>query len=151
MILSYLGLDARANYLENDFYTFAGANANTTLSGKSREYIIAIGNYDDLESYNDAQLRTRNWNQVFPETAEFNWKWESSELRFQYQDARARVERNRSQLPTIAALMVVNRLVSGLSAFVHARNLTQNMPEASFTYIDTYGQSGIMANLRFEF
>jgi hypothetical protein len=151
LVLSYFGLDARANYLENDYYTFASAKANTNLEGKSRQFILAVGNYNNLAAYNDAQLRTRNWDQVFPETQEFNWNWESSELRFQYQDARERVERSRSQLPTLVALMVVNRLVSGLSAFIHARDLSQNIPEASFTYVNTFGQPGVTANLRFNF
>jgi hypothetical protein len=113
LVLSYFGLDARANYLENDYYTFASAKPNTNLEGKSRQFILAVGNYNNLAAYNDAQLRTRNWDQVFPETQEFNWNWESSELRFQYQDARERVERSRSQLPTLVALIVENRLVSG--------------------------------------
>ena len=151
LVLSYFGLNARANYLEQDYYTFARAKANTNLSNKSREYIIAVGNYDNLNAYNDAQLRTRNWDQVFPTTAEYNWNWQSSELRFQYQDARERVERNRSQLPTLVALMVANRLVSGLSAFIHARDLAANVPEASFTYVNTLGKPGVTANLRFNF
>jgi hypothetical protein len=151
LVLSYFGLNARANYLEQDYYTFAKARANTDLSGKSRNYIIAVGNYDNLAAYNDAQLRTRNWDQVFPETAEYQWNWESTQQRFQYQDARERVERNRSQLPTLVALMVANRLVSGISAFIHARDLAENVPEASFSYVNTFGQPGITANIRFNF
>lgn len=151
LVLSYFGLNARADYLEQDYYTFARAKANTDLSNKSREYIIAVGNYDNLAAYNDAQLRTRNWDQVYPNTTEFNWNWQSSELRFQYQDARERVERNRSQLPTLVALMVANRLISGLSAFIHARDLNANIPEASFSYQNTFGEPGVMANLRFNF
>lgn len=151
LVLSYFGLNARANYLEQDYYTFAQAKANANLSGKSRDYIIAVGNYDNLAAYNDAQLRTRNWDQVFPDTPANQWSWESTEQRFQYQDARERVERNRSQLPTLVALMVANRMVSAISAFIHARDLAENVPEASFTYVDTFGQPAITANLRFNF
>lgn len=151
LVLSYFGLDARANYLENDFYTLAQSKANANLSGKSRDYIIAIGNYDNLAAYNDAMLRTRNWNQVYPETAEFRWEWENSDYRFQYQDARDRVERSRSQLPALVALMVTNRLVSGLSAFIQARDNIENMPEASFSYINEFGKPGFTASLRFNF
>ncbi len=151
LVLSYFGLNARANYLENDFYTLAQSKANTNLSVKSRDYIIAIGNYDNLAAYNDAMLRTRNWNQVYPETPEYQWNWESSDYRFQYQDARERVERSRSQLPALVALMVTNRLVSGLSAFIHARDNIENLPEASFSYINQFGERGITANLRFNF
>ncbi|MEQ8523096.1 hypothetical protein [Gracilimonas sp.] len=151
LVLSYFGLNARANYLEQDYYTFAQAKASTNLSGKSRDYIIAVGNYDNLSAYNDAQLRTRNWDQVIPDTPANQWSWESTAQRFQYQDARERVERNRSQLPTLVALMVANRMVSGISAFIHARDLAENVPEASFTYVDTFGQPAITANLRFNF
>lgn len=151
LVLSYFGLDARANYLENDFHTLAQSKAHANLSGKSRDYIIAIGNYDNLAAYNDAMLRTRNWNQVYPETAEYSWEWENSDYRFQYQDARDRVERTRNQLPALVALMVTNRLVSGISAFIQARDNIQNMPEASFSYINEFGEPGVTASLRFNF
>ncbi len=151
LVLSYFGLNARANYLENDFHTLAATRANTQLSNKSRQYIIAVGNYNTLAEYNDAQLRTRNWDQVFPETSAYQWSWESRDLRMQYQDARERMERNRSQLPTLIALMVTNRLISGLSAFIHARDLGQNLPEAGLSYINTFGEPGVTANLRFNF
>lgn len=151
LVLSYFGLNARANYLENDFRTLAHSKAGAQLSGKPREYLIALGNYNSLAEYNDAQLRTRNWDKVFPQTAEYRWDWESSGLRGQYQDTRERVDKNRSQLPTLVALMVTNRLVSGLSAFIRARDRRQNVPEASFSYVNPYGGQGIMAHLKFSF
>ncbi|WP_322570719.1 hypothetical protein [Rhodohalobacter sp.] len=151
LVLSYFGLDARANTLENDFYTLAQSKAGTDLSNKSRDYLIAIGNYDNLEEYNQAQLRTRNWNRLYEDTPELRWSWESSDLRNQYRDAREQVDGNRSQLPTLVSLMVVNRLVSGISAFVKARDMGKNLPEASFSYVNQFGQRGVTANLRFEF
>jgi hypothetical protein len=61
------------------------------------------------------------------------------------------VDGNRSQLPTLISLMVVNRLVSGISAFVKARDMGENLPQASFTYLNQFGQKGVTANLRFDF
>ncbi|MDR9414872.1 MAG: hypothetical protein RI564_01220 [Gracilimonas sp.] len=151
LVLSYFGLDARANTLENDFYTLAQSKAGTNLSNKSRDYLIAVGNYDNLQEYNQAQLRTRNWNRVYPDSPEFRWSWESSELRNQYRDTREQVDGNRSQLPTLISLMVVNRLVSGISAFVKARDMGENLPQASFTYLNQFGQKGVTAKLRFDF
>lgn len=151
LVLTYFGLDARSNFLENDFRTLAVSKAGADLSGKSRNYQIAIGNYDDLASYNDAQLRNRNWDDLFPQTPEYEWNWESSDLRNQYRDTRERVDKNRSQLPTLLALMVVNRLGSGISAFVQARNRWENMPEARFSYLNEFGEPGLTASLRFNF
>jgi|AntRauTorckE6833_2_1112554.scaffolds.fasta_scaffold28927_2 hypothetical protein len=151
LVLSYFGLDARANQLENDYTTLALSKAGADLSGKNRNYRIAIGSFDNLEAYNKQQLRTRNWDILFPETPEYQWDWDSRESRIQYQDARERVDRNRSQLPTLIALMVTNRLVSGLSAYIRARDKWENVPEASFSYINEFGEPGVTANLRFSF
>lgn len=151
LVLSYFGLDARADYLENDFRTLALSRSGADLSNKSRNFLIAIGNYDDLSSYNDAQLRSRNWNNIFPETPENQWNWENSDFRNQYRDTRERVDKSRSQLPTLIALMVVNRLGSGISAFVQARDRWENVPEARFSYLNEFGEPGITASLRFNF
>lgn len=151
LVLSYLGLDARANQLENDYTTLALSKAGTDLSGKNRNYRLAIGSFDNLEAYNQQQLRTRNWDLLFPETPEYQWNWNSRDSRLQYQDARERVDRNRSQLPTLIALMVTNRLVSGLSAYIRARDKWENIPDASFSYINEFGQPGVTANLKFSF
>lgn len=151
LVLSYFGLDARANQLENDYTTLALSKAGADLSGKNRNYRIAIGSFDNLEAYNQQQLRTRNWDILFPETPEYQWDWDSRDSRLQYQDARERVDRNRSQLPTLIALMVTNRLVSGLSAYIRARDKWENIPDASFSYINEFGQPGVTANLKFSF
>ncbi|MEX2478894.1 MAG: hypothetical protein WD357_10685 [Gracilimonas sp.] len=151
LLLTYFGLDARSDYLENDFRTLALNRSGADLSDKSRSFQIAVGNYDDLASYNNAQLRNRNWNNLFPETAEYQWNWENSDFRNQYRNTRERVDRNRSQLPTLLALMVVNRLGSGISAFVQARDRWENAPEARFSYINEFGEPGLTASLRFNF
>ncbi|MBD3616040.1 MAG: hypothetical protein HUJ22_05655 [Gracilimonas sp.] len=151
LVLSYFGLDARADNLENDFITLALSKARTDLSGKKRDYLIAVGNYDDLDSYNEAQIRTRNWDQLYPETAEYQWSWENRDLRNQYRNTRERVDKHRSQLPTLLALMAANRLFSGLSAFVRARDKWENAPEAKLSYFNEFGEPGFTAVLRFNF
>ena len=151
LLLTYAGLNIHSETLQNDYFTLAQSKAGTSLDGKSRQYRIAVGNYDNLRDYNDAQLQTRNWTQVYPETAEFNWNWENREFRNQYQNTRERVDRYKSQLPSLVALMVVNRLVSGVSAFIHARNRTENLPQANFSYINEFGEPGFTARVVFEF
>lgn len=151
LLLSYFGLDARAGYLQNDFITLARSKAGTDLEGRSRDYLIAVGNYDDLAAYNDAQLRNRNWDRLYPETADYDWAWVSSDYRLQYQDTRSRVDRMKAQLPTLVALMVVNRFVSGISAFIQARDKSKNVPEARLSYLRADQYPGFKATLRFSF
>lgn len=147
LIVSYVGFHARANALETSYHTLAQSKAGVSLDGKGRTFKLALANYNSLQEYNAAQLELRNWNQLYPNTAEYNWTWESREMRIQYQHSRERVDRFRSQLPTLAALLVTNRLLSGLSAFVHARNINENMPHASLSYINEFGEPGITARV----
>lgn len=151
MILSYAGLKIRGGYLETELETFANSKAAADLSGRDREFQLAVANFDNLDAYNDYQLRSRNWNNLLATVPQNEWNWESDASRFQFQDMRERVDRNDSQLPTIITLMVANRLVSALSAYNHAKKIWVNAPEASFSYLNEYGQPGITANLRFEF
>ncbi|MDZ7806526.1 MAG: hypothetical protein U5K71_05380 [Gracilimonas sp.] len=151
LILSYIGINVRANNLETDFRTLAQSRSGANLSDKDRDYLIALGNYDSLNDYNEAQLRSRRWNALFPESPEYQWTWESTEDRLQYQNTREKVDKTRNQLPTLVVLMIGNRITSGISAYLRAQNKLQNFPEAGLTYVDEPGYQGVAAKLRFNF
>lgn len=151
LVLSYLGLNVRANNLETDFRTLAQSRSGADLTDKDRDYLIALGNYNTLSEYNEAQLRARRWNALFPETLDYQWNWESAEDRLQYQDTREKVDKTRNQLPTLVVFMVGNRIVSGISAYLRAQTKLENFPETGFTYIHEAGYQGVAAQIRFKF
>lgn len=151
MVLSYAGFKVRGNQLRTELETFALSNAGTNLDGRDREFQLAVANYDDLESYNDFQLRSRNWDNILPNVSANSWNWNEDTNRFQFQNMRERVDRNEGQFSTIITLMVVNRLFSALSAYNRARNVWDNAPQASLSYLNELGQPGVTAQLRFEF
>ncbi len=150
MLLSYTGLSVRGGYLETELETFAMSRANADISGRNREFVLAIANYDNLQEYNEYQQRARNWDNLIADTPENQWNWDQQESRFRYQDMRERIDKNENQLPTILTLMVLNRVISGISAYNHARRVWENAPEASFSYVNEFGQPGITAHLRFD-
>jgi hypothetical protein len=151
LIGSYFGLNARASNLEGQYQTFAQLNAGVNISAKSRSFQLAIGEYNSLDEYNDFQLRSRNWDQILPDTQENSWQWESSDDRERYTDLRETSDRARNQLPAIAGLMVVNRVLSAISSYRRARDMATG-PE--LTLLPTFtknSHSGIVANLSFRF
>lgn len=151
MILSYAGLRVRNGMLQTDLNTYASSRAGVQLDGREREFLLAVSNYNDLDSYNDFMLRSRNWDDLIPDVAANRWNWDTVEDRARFQDMRQQLDRNRSQLPTIVTLMVLNRAVSGISAFMKARDMGENLPEARFSYLNEFGMPGPTAHLRFEF
>jgi hypothetical protein len=151
LIAGYFGLDARANRLEGNLNTLALSKAGINLSNKGRDFELAIADFDNLEEYNDFQLRTRRWQNLIEDTPENNWNWESDQARFEFQDTRDRISSSENQLPTLLSLMVANRILSGINAFTKARNLSQNFPEAGFSYLNEFGEPGVTAHLKFSF
>ena len=151
MILSYAGISVRNVQLENDLETFALANAGIDLANRNRDTFLAIANFDNLEAYNDFQLRSRNWDDLITDTPENRWNWVDDGDRFRYQDMRERIDKNSNQLPALITLMVANRVISGLSAFAKARNMNRNLPEARFSYLNEFGKSGFTASFRYSF
>jgi len=151
MIGTYFGLNARASNLEGQYETFAQLSAGVSITGKSRRFQLALGQFNSLEEYNDFQLRSRNWDQLLPDTQENRWQWESDEARERYSDLRETSDRARNQLPAIAGLMVVNRVLSAISSYRRARNMAAG-PELTLLPAFTGDtQSGVIANLSFRF
>lgn len=150
LIATYTGLLVRSSNLEERYYTLAVLRADVNLDSRSRSFQLAVGDYDNLAAYNDYQLRTRNWNRILDHNSENQWHWQHPDDRNRYNQLRSNRDRLRSQLPGLMGLMAVNRVVSAISAYNHARNNT--MPEISVhPVLDENGTTGAAINLLIRF
>lgn len=113
---TYFGLLQRGKKLQNNYITFAALRSGVNVEGKSREFLIAIGDFQSIHDYNDYQLRSRNWHRLIEVTPENSWDWSDPLDREQYRDLRARRDRIQNQLPAMIGLMVVNRVVAAISS-----------------------------------
>jgi hypothetical protein len=151
LILSYVGFSIHSSNIQQNWYSYGRQQAGVPIEGRSRQFQLAVGDFNSLQAYNDYQSRSRNWDQLYEDTPENRWQWSSSEDRMQYRNLRSRFERIDQQLPALLGLMVVNRIISGISAYNRAQKKKQsNLNTAMFLspYRDT---GGVMANIRFEF
>jgi len=151
LLAGFFGLSARANRLEGNLNILARSKAGVSLTNRNREFELAVANFDNLDEYNDFQLRTRRWQNVLPDTPENRWNWETDNDRFEFRDTRDRVANSENQLPTLLTLMVANRLLSGINAFSRARDMSERIPEASFSYLNEFGEPGVTAHLKINF
>ncbi|MDZ7719526.1 MAG: hypothetical protein U5K72_11980 [Balneolaceae bacterium] len=128
LIASYFGFSTRAKNLENQYETLALLKAGVSISDRSRSFQLAMGDFNTLREYNEYQLRSRNWNRLYEDQTENRWNWKTTEDRNKYNDLRSDVDRVENQLPAILGLMVVNRVISALSAYNRAKTQL-NVPE----------------------
>ena len=148
LLTSWLGFRIHSNVLEQNMFTMAGAYSGTNIQNRDRAFQLAVGNYNSLADYNEAQMTSRNFDRRYPETPDYQWAWESADKRLEYRDIRSRWDRTNQQLPVLLSLMVVNRVFSGLSAYNRAQNYNSNLPEVSFSYNPEF-HSGVQAHISF--
>lgn len=154
LLTSYTWLYFNSRALENNMYTHVNRYAGIDISGRSRSFQLAVAAHNSLAAYNEFQERSRQWNEILDDTELNRWEWQSEKNRIDFQELRNRRDRNRQQLPAIVTLMVVNRVISGVHAFMSARQATDMIPEVSLTLPDHgeyTGYHGLQATISFRF
>lgn len=151
LIASYFGFRIRSQNLKGQYETLASLKAGVDISERSRTFRLAISNFNSLQEYNDFQLRSRNWNRLYEDHPANRWNWETKEDRNNYNNLRSDVDRVKNQLPAILGLMVVNRVVSALSAYNRAK-AQSNIPDVSIVPVSTPSeQVGFVARMNLHF
>jgi hypothetical protein len=151
LILSYVGFSIHSNNLRQNWHAYGRQQAGVPIEGRSRQFQLAVGDYNSLAAYNDYQSRSRNWDQLFEDVPDNRWQWTGSAERQKYRDLRSRFERIDQQLPALLGLMVVNRVISGISAYNRAKK-KQHPNVSSSLFLSPYNYTdGLVANVRIKF
>lgn len=151
LLTSWIYLHTNSGVLQSNMYSTANAYAGINLRNKSRAIEIAVGNYNSLQAYNEAMLRLRNWDRLLDDVPENQWNWQSEDRRREYVTLRDRIDRAERQIPMVISLMALNRVVSGINAFMQARNMNRDLPQVFFGLPLESGGKGIQATLRLDF
>lgn len=151
VVLSFFGLNIHSNNLQQNWYSYARDEAGIDIENRSREIQLAVGDFNSLSDYNDYQLRTRNWDQLLEDRPENRWNWQSDELRGEYNDIRNRFENIDQQLPALIGLMVVNRVVSAISAYNRAGKVQAKNTDTALYFSRHAVGTGILANVKVRF
>lgn len=149
LLASYVLLANYQHRLEGNLQTFGNQYSGINLSERERSFRLAVAGYNSLREYNDYQERSRNWDGIYPETDENYWEWESEDKRQSYNDMRSRRDNIERQAPALLGMMVVNRVIAGVSAFTTVRNQRQNYS----VHVSPVGRPGdsVQATLRIDF
>ncbi len=152
LLLSYLGLSVHVNNVEQNWYAYGKSEAGVPIEGRSRNFQLAVGDYISLEAYNDYQLRSRNWDRLFEDRPENRWQWGSESERSRYNTLRSNFEQIDQQLPALLGMMLVNRVISGISAYNRAKKRTEMQQVSSTISVSPYQYSqGVVANINIHF
>jgi hypothetical protein len=149
LIGTYTGLNRAALRLENNLKTFANHHAGASLNNRSRDYVLNVAEFSSISAYNDYQLRSRNWDNVYEVNATNSWEWDSDTNRLSFLQMDAKAQGHRQQLPAVLSLLIINRIIAGINAFTEARVMQQN--QASMVLTLPESRSGLVATYRISF
>ncbi len=92
---------------------------------KSHRYLVNIGNYNDIYSYNAAKLQQRRLEEVYAEDGSYFWQWDNPENRQKFEDMRIRGDNYDYASQFIVGAIVANHLISAIDAIWVAHKINQ--------------------------
>ena len=112
---TYIGMNVYANARENDYKAFAETYGSANISEKDADYFATIGQYDNIEIYNNEKALERNFDEMY-DTEIYYWKWQNTEDRKTYRNIRTSSEQTFNDLRFVVGAMILNRIASAINA-----------------------------------
>ena len=128
--LTYATFEVYGNSLRDDSRVYAAARAGIDLNGKSDRFFVDIGDYSNISSYNEAQLRNRAPENLYNPNTGYAWQWDSDASRLSYRDQRIASENMYNDRRFVVGAILINHLASAIhaarSAILHNKSLDQS-------------------------
>lgn len=127
-IAGYAATDWRHGQRVENYEGLAVAGAGADISGKDRTFFLNLASYTSSDEFIEVSLRNRAWDQIgYIEDASFEWEWASTEDFSRYRSERNRAESLSRRRSLLAAVMIGNRIVSGITSALQARSGNQRI------------------------
>ncbi len=127
--LGLLGTEWRRQALVQSFETLAATRAGARVEDKDRTFFLNLAAYHSSDEYVAVQLRNRAWDRIdYVADPAFQWAWASEEDFLTFRRLRRDAETLRNRRFVLAAALVANRLLAGLTALRAARHANRNVP-----------------------
>ena len=115
--LGVLSMNLYGNYLRDDSRTFAVEHAGLNKNGKDDDYFSNVGNFQNIYLYNNEKLAKGQWDKIY-DVSSYYWNWDNTANMSQFDLQRKKSERVYNNRIIFATGLIVNRLVSAISALI---------------------------------
>ncbi len=112
---SLIGMNVYGNWQKDRYISYAQVNAGITTANKDDNYYATIGDYSDIEKFNDEKALERNFNDMY-NTNQYFWKWNSTEQRKTYRNMWVSSEQTFNDVRFVVGALLLNRVVSAINA-----------------------------------
>ncbi|MBK7499140.1 MAG: hypothetical protein IPI19_08565 [Ignavibacteriales bacterium] len=112
---TYVGMNVYANWQKDRYISYSQTNAGVTPENKDEDYYATIGEYLDIDQYNDQQAFEYNFDEMYDTETHF-WKWNTSEERKEYRNMWVSSEQTFNDVRFVVGALLLNRVISAINA-----------------------------------
>ncbi len=127
--ISWTGLISLNIYGDNvidDAESYSVEHAEVTdPSGKDEDFFANVGNYNSVYEYNNDKLSRGEYSMLYNVSTQF-WNWDAESNRDVFEAQRKKSERIYNNRIIFGSLLIANRVVSGISAYLIANNMNNS-------------------------
>ena len=129
-----IGMNVYGNWQEDNYKSFALANAAIAEEGKNSTFYADISSYNSVEEFNNEKLLNRNFDELYNTDTHY-WQWADNNQRKEYRDMWSSSEQAFTNVRFAAGALLLNRIISMINAvrLVNKYNnkLEESLPKVS--------------------
>jgi len=143
--LAYGGVQSYGHWVKNDARTFAVQKAGANFSDKQAQYEVDLGNFNNVDDYNQAKLRNRQFDLVYDAASTYAWKWTSEADRLIFKNERIRGDEILRNSQFVVGALVINRIVAAISAARSVSDYNRNVQSLGGWRVNAGAMGGLFA------
>jgi hypothetical protein len=133
--LTYLGFWGYGTWIESDYKSFSAEHAGVIKpDDKPKKYFIDISNYSNILEYNERKRFEGNYTEVYPETKNYYWQWDSEDSRKKFSDMRVKSDTALNNSLFVIAGVIINHIVSGIHSARIAKKYNEQQESEKFNF-----------------
>ncbi|MHB9012716.1 MAG: hypothetical protein ACYC49_10905 [Ignavibacteriaceae bacterium] len=147
----YFGMNTYGSWLQDRYKAYAVTTGGVNAQGKGDSYYATIGDYSNIDQYNNTQVLSGTYNQMYG--AQYYWNWQTDNQRKTYRNMWYSSEQAKNNLRFVVGGLILNRIASAINAarLVALFNKRQ-ADETSWNFsVDFSNPTGLSSNLNFNF
>jgi len=130
-------------WVRDDARRFAMQHAGTQSMEGGDQYFIDIGNFDNVDAFNEQVLRDRDPQKVYDRTSGQAWSWDTPQNREEYRTMRVSSDKIFNNSQFVIAAVAINHVISAINAARLAISHNKSVTESSSLIIRTEVLGGL--------
>lgn len=128
--LGYASFTIYGKWLLDDAYNYSVLHAGVNKEGKDDNFFINIGNYSNVDQYNNDMLQRGEYDKIYDPANGYGFYWDTEQNRQLYREDRLAGERIHTDRLFIVGAILINHVISAVSAIVLTNSYNNNLKNA---------------------